>query len=212
MAIWQYQLNIIPKKAILEKYGKIPDTLFIDFINWKIYWENVTYDNGYPEPNFEDARTIKWWNNIKLDIKKTSEQIDQYVTRGDWNDDGERGFIGWKGNSEKEEDNDAHIAYDKKTNIISEFQFRTDLRNKENAMKFLNGMLNVCSQNDLMVLNTEGILFEPQTELIFEDIKNSNAVKFFSDPIEFLEKIGKEEDKRKLKEDSFWSKIKALLE
>ena len=30
MAIWQYQLCIIPKKAIVEKYGELPEKLFID--------------------------------------------------------------------------------------------------------------------------------------------------------------------------------------
>ena len=212
MAVWQYQLNIIPKKAILEKYGSIPNELLIDHDGWETYWENLVDIDNLPEPNFEDAKTIKWWTNIKIDIKKITQEIDKLVSRGDWNDDEESGFIGWKGDTEKEEDNDGHIAYDKNTNIISEFQFRTDLRNKQNATKFLNGMLKICEQNDLMVLNTNGILLEPKLELIFDDLKKSNAVHFLTDPEDFLDKIAKKQNKRQPKKVSFWSKIKALLE
>jgi hypothetical protein len=212
MAVWQYQLNIIPKKAILEKYGEIPKELFIDYDGWEKYWANVSFDNGIPEPEFEDAKTTKWWTDVRIDIKKIIDNIDQLVERGNWNDDEKSGFVGWKGDPEQEEDNDGHISYDKDTNIISEFQFRTDLRNKENATKFLNGMLNLCKQNDLMVFNTNGILFEPKPELIFEDLKKSNAITFLTDPIKFLDKIGKEEDKLKPKKSSFWSKIKTFWE
>ncbi len=35
MAIWQYQLNIIPKSAIFDKYGEIPEKLFIDEKGWE---------------------------------------------------------------------------------------------------------------------------------------------------------------------------------
>ncbi len=212
MAVWQYQLNIIPKKAILEKYGEIPNELFIDYDSWKKYWENVSFDSEIPEPEFEDAKTTKWWTDVRIDIKKVINQVDQLVKRGDLNDDENSGFVGWKGDSKKEEDNDGHIAYDIDTNIISEFQFRTDLRNKENVSKFLSGMLKICEQNDLMVFNASGILFEPKLEIIFEDLKKSNAVEFLTDPIKFLDKIGKKQDKQQPKKTSFWLKIKALLE
>ena len=84
MAVWQYQLNVVPKKSILEKFGKIPNELFIDYDNWERYWEERTFGKGFPEPDFEDAKTIKWWTNIKLDIKKTTTEIDKLVSRGDW--------------------------------------------------------------------------------------------------------------------------------
>lgn len=222
MAVWQYQLNIIPKKSILEKYGELPETLFINFDGWKNYWDNIAYENGFPEPGFEDAKTINWWKNIKLDAKKTAEQVDLYIKRDDWCDD-DSGFIGWKGNSELDEDNDAHISYDKKTNIISEFGFRTDLRNKKNLSRFLKGILNICAQNELMVFNTKGHLFEPNFDIIFEDIKKSNAVAFLTDPEKFLDKIAKKNNESKLKkgvvleneinlkEKSFWLKIKGLF-
>jgi hypothetical protein len=211
MAVWQYQLNIVPKKTILEKYGTIPNELLINDEGWEKYWENIVDIENLPEPDFEDANTIKWWKNIKIEIKKTTEQIDKLVTRANWGQDS-LDSINWKGNSEIKEDNDCFLSFDPKTQIIEDFHFRTDLRKKENITIFLNGMLNLCERNDLMVFNTNGILLEPKSELIFEDLKKSNAVKFLTDPEKFLDKIAEKENNRKPKKDSFWSKIKALLE
>ncbi|CAM3797740.1 hypothetical protein FLGE108171_15335 [Flavobacterium gelidilacus] len=222
MAIWQYQLNIIPKKSIIEKYGELPEKLFIDFDGWENYWKNRTSGDGFPEPKFEDAKTIKWWLKTNLNIEKIAKQFDLYVKRGDWSDD-DSGFIGWKGNSELNEDNDAHISYNKETKIISEFQFRTDLRTKENLDKFLRGILKICADNELMVFNTKGYLFEPDFQIIIADLKKSNAAAFLTDPVKFLDKLAEKnneanlkekaslEKQINLKEDSFWFKIKSLF-
>lgn len=222
MAVWQYQLNVIPKKAVLEKYGELPVKLFIDFDGWKEYWNNRRSQEGFSKPQFEDARTIKWWEKTKLDTKKVAEQIDLLVKRGDWSND-DSGFIGWKGNSNQDEDNDAHISYNTKTNIISEFQFRTDLRNKENLTKFLKGILNICRENELVVFNVEGHLFEPDFDIVFDDLKKSNALAFLADPIKFFDTIAEKNDDSKpqkeffvknenqLKGNSLWSTIKSLF-
>jgi hypothetical protein len=188
MAVWQYLLIVIPKKAILEKYGEIPNELLIDHEGWEKYWGNIADIEILPEPDFEDANTIKWWTNINLDINETSEQIDKLVSRADWGQDSIN-CINWKGSSENKEDNDCFISFDPNTQTVDEFQFRTDLRNKENSTKFLNGMLNLCQQNNLMVLNSNGVLFEAKSELIFNDIKRSSAATFLSDPATFLDKL-----------------------
>jgi hypothetical protein len=190
MAIWQYQLNMIPKKSVHKKYGQIPNKLFIDYHNWEIYWQERIKTKKLYEPNFEDGRTIKWWKDVELNIEKISIKIDEYVNRADWNKN-DSGFIGWKGDTKNKEDNDAHISYNIITNEISEFQLRTDLRDKQNATKFLNGMLSICQQNDLMIFNTNGILLQPKAELVFEDLKTSDAIKFLANPGEFLNQIKK---------------------
>ena len=212
MAVWQYQLNIIPKSGIIEKYGEVPNKLFIDEKGWKDYWDNVKFDNGFPDPEFEDARTIKWWKNTVLNIQETANQIDNLVKRGDWSNG--KDFIGWKGDSAKEEDNDCHIAFDEKTLVISEFQFRTDLRNIEKARSFMQGILDICAENNLLVMNTDGLLYEPEIELIFEDIKKSNAVKFLTNPVKFIEEIAENEDnilRIDPKRESIWKKIKSIF-
>jgi hypothetical protein len=211
MAIWQYQLNIIPRKSVLEKYGNIPLELFIDNDSWEKYWENIIDIENLPEPEFEDAKTIKWWNNINLDIKETSEQIDKLVSRANWGKDS-LNSINWKGNSNNEEDNDCYLSFDPNTKFINEFQFRTDLRNKEKATNFLNGMLELCVKNELIVFNTKGLLFEPKPELIYEYLRKSNAIDFLTEPEKFLDKIAERENKKKPKKISFWSKVKAYLD
>ena len=211
MAIWQYQLNIIPRKSVLEKYGNIPLELFIDNDSWEKYWENIIDIENLPEPEFEDANTIKWWNNIRLDIKETSEQIDKLVSRANWGKDS-LNSINWKGNSNNQEDNDCYLSFDPNTKFINEFQFRTDLRNKEKATNFLNGMLELCVKNELIVFNTKGLLFEPKPKLIYEDLRKSNAIDFLTEPEKFLDKIAERENKKKPKKVSFWSKVKEYLE
>ena len=41
MAIWQYPLDVIPKKSLIEKYGEIPKGLFYDTEDWKNYWGDL---------------------------------------------------------------------------------------------------------------------------------------------------------------------------
>ncbi|MCT4665207.1 MAG: hypothetical protein N4A45_08260 [Flavobacteriales bacterium] len=212
MAIWQYQLTILPKSAVVEKFGEVPNTLFIDKKAWKDYWETVKFDNGFPAPEFEDAQTIKWWKSSTLNIQETMSQIDKLVKRDNWSND--KYFISWKGDSEKEEDNDCHIALNNKTLEISEFQFRTDLRNLETAKKFMEGMISICIKNNLLLMNTDGVLFEPKMEIIFEDIKKSSAIEFLTNPREFIEEAVKNEDNRfrfEPTKQSIWSKIKNFI-
>jgi hypothetical protein len=184
MAVWQYNLTVIPKNSIIEKYGEIPQKLFIDVESWTKYREKWNNEKVQPEIDFEDAKTILWWKNSEIDLESTTIQIDELVSRASWS---EPNFLSWKSNDEN--DNDCHIAISEKNKIISEFIFRTDLRNKDNIELFLNGILNICKANELLLMNLEGYLFEPKMELIFEDLKKSNAIKFLSDPIKFLENI-----------------------
>ena len=206
MAVWQYQLSVIPKEAVIKKYGEIPSALVIENKKWEEYWENITDIENLPEPNFEDAKTIKWWENIDLNIRKASEQIDKLVTRANWGQDS-LNSINWKGDSNKNEDNDCYISFDQKTKVINEFNFRTDLRNKEKAKKFIIGMLDFCNENKLMVFNTKGFLFEPKPEIIYEDLKKSNAIDFLTAPEKFLDKIAEIENKKKLKKLSLWQRF-----
>ncbi|MDO6739458.1 hypothetical protein, partial [Wenyingzhuangia sp. 2_MG-2023] len=213
MAIWQYQLNIIPKKSILSKFGKIPIKLEINEDAWEKYWENIEDIEdieNLPEPDFEDVKTINWWKNKKLDLKIISSKIDKLVSRADYGKDSLNSII-WKGNSDKNEDNDCYISFDSNTKSINEFEFRTDLRDKEKAKIFLSGMLELCLENELMVYNTNGHLFESKPELIYEDLKKSNAVDFLTEPEKFLDKIAERKEIIKPKKLSLWSKIKAKM-
>jgi hypothetical protein len=155
MAIWQYHLNVIPKKSVADKNGAITKVV----IN-------------------SNNEAIAWRESTEVCIDFISKQIDKYVSRSTWNKK-DSGIISWKGDTNNKEDNDVLISYDLTTNRISGFQFRTDTRDKQNTTKFLNGILNVCKQNNLIVFNLDDVLIEPHLQLILEDLKTSDAVSFF---------------------------------
>lgn len=207
MAIWQYQLTVIPKQSVLGKFGKIPNKLEVNEEAWEKYWENVIDIENLPEPNFEDANTINWWKNSKIKKSELVENIDKLVKRAEWSKDSLES-ISWKGNENLKEDNDCFIAFNKYSKVIGEFSFRVDLRKKRNIENFLTGMLEICEKNELIVYNNEGILFLPKLELIIGDLKNSKAVDFLTNPGKFIEKIAKKENKSKIEKTNFWKKLK----
>lgn len=184
MAIWQYELNVIPRKGILDRYGEIPDKFFMDKEGWERFWKTFNRDFDNIKYDFEDAKTIQWWKNISFDVERVAEEMDKLVKRGKQS---RIGYIWWKGDMDNDEDHDAYISFDGETKEVKGFQFRTDLRNMTKALKFMEGMLGICSQNELMLMNVEGGLFEPRMELILEDMKTSNAKKFLTNPSKFIE-------------------------
>jgi len=204
MAVWQYTLTAIPEKGIIKKYGKVPQRLFESHKVLKTLpiSENVLQITD--KLTFQDIRKIKWWNETKIDLNLISAQIDKLETRGSWSNNVD--FFGWKGDTNNGKDNDCHISFDKDSLIVNEFHFRTDIRSRNNVSHFLSGMLVICKENDLLVMNSKGLLLKPDIEIILEDIKKSNAVDFLTDPKQFLDKII-EEDKKA----NFWSKIKVWL-
>ena len=67
MAIWQFNLTLIPKSALINKYNYIPDDLFIDNDGWENHFAKSDLHEAY---DFEDALTINWWD-------KSSIRVDQ---------------------------------------------------------------------------------------------------------------------------------------
>ena len=84
MAINQFITYILPKKAIELKFGEIPNQLEMKHSEWEKYTES---DNEDLEPEQEDARTINWWKEIKINITKLEKEIDNIITRASWTDD-----------------------------------------------------------------------------------------------------------------------------
>jgi len=183
MAIWQYQLTVIPQDVIIDLLGKLPDKLFIDKEARKIYWNNISNEINIV---VEDAWTFDWWKFTKIDIELIANQIDKLVTRGSFNNSD---FLSWKGDDKINEDNDAGICIDEETGKITDFRFRTDLRKFENISMFLYEMIKICNANDFLLMNNNGDLFEADIKIISEDLIKSNAARFLTDPIKFLESI-----------------------
>lgn len=166
MAIWQYSLLIIPEKSIGEDY--------------KCIFKNNT-TKYLPKTDF-------FWKESDIDVLKIVTEIDKLVERADWS---KENHYAWKGNSDNE-DNDGHIYLDSNTNKITEFFFRVDLRKKNNIKNFLHGLVKLCEQNELILINLKGEILEPKIEIIIENLKNSNAISFLKNPTAYIENLSKQ--------------------
>lgn len=181
MAVWQYRLTVIPKKALLDKYTELPEKLFIDHEGWNEYWDN-------PSGKIDDDSTVNWWQDQKVCIEDIRNKVDSLLPRASWNDS--KDCLIWK-MEQKKEDIDCSIFFNRRTKELESFDFRIDVRNSNTSIKFLKMILELCIERGFILMNTDGALIEPQKEKVFEDIKKSNAFKFVSDPKTFFKEIEK---------------------
>lgn len=184
MAIWQYYLKVIPKESVIRRYGFVPSKLEINHKGWANYRQNLI-DGNKSEIDFEDAQTFNWWKDIFFDTPKTAASIDNLVKRCSWS---HSKTIGWKGDTQNNQDNDVYLHFDDSENIF-EFTFRTDLRN--DSLDFLVDMLKICQKNNWLVMDAKGILFEPKYLEVYESMRKSNAAKFLENPEKFFQDFEK---------------------
>ncbi|WP_047547346.1 hypothetical protein [Psychroserpens sp. Hel_I_66] len=182
MAINQFITYILPKKAIEAKFGEIPSQLEIKHSEWEKFWEKYTSsDKEDLEPDFEDARTINWWKETKINITELETEIDKIITRASWTDDRI-----WK--SEKAEfDHDVSIGLNNTNEFIDEFMFRTDLTDIN--LNFLNSMLKICKENDWILMDRNGNLCNPNISDLRQIIKGSDADRFLKNPTNFFDEL-----------------------
>ncbi|WP_289658163.1 hypothetical protein [Flavobacterium panacagri] len=164
MAIWQYLLLVVPEDSIDSNYECI-------FKNNKTEY--------LPD-------TDSFWTNFNGDIPSIISELDQIIPKANW---GNETYLNWKGNGNKEEDNDACICLSDDKSKIESFQFRIDLRKASNISAVLQSILNLYEKNRLILIDLKGEIFQPKLEDIFKSIQISNATKFLSDPIQFLENL-----------------------
>lgn len=182
MAIYQFYIATIPKKGIIEFFGKVPKKLKVDF---KKRTENFLNDDIEDEFDYFEFVQNKCWNLAKINSQEIISQLDQILERADWGNDKESN--NWKTQNE-DIDNDAWILTNADQNQILEFTFRVDLRQSE--LKFLIEMIELSKENELLFIDNKGILVEPKIENVMQLIKNSNALKFIENPNKFLKDLG----------------------
>ena len=181
MAIYQFLTFVLPKNPIVEKYNTIPKSLEIKHAEWEKYWENYNMElNDEPEPEFEDAISTKWWKNIQIDIEELKTKIDKIIPRSDWSNQS------WKLENGKV-DHDLSIDFNEKGNYIEDFRFRTDL--SDSKLDFLNSILELCNQNEWILMDEKGNLCNPNIKELAELIKNSNPDRYLRNPIEFIDNL-----------------------
>lgn len=186
MAIWQFQLVIIPRKEILEKFGKIPHALKIDYEERTEHYHLKKEGLIEEEDEFSDALTQDWWSSTKIQPIEIIHQIDKKVRRANY---GRDTFVNWKFNNGKI-DNDASMSINEETGMIEEIRFRADLR--EEKLKFLKEMIEMAKKYDWLLMDMKGNLVEPNFEEVARLIKISNSFKFLKDPLKFLTDLEEE--------------------
>lgn len=181
MATYQFLLYVLPKKSVKEKYGIIPKQLEINHQGWEEYWESLDINlEEYPDPDFKDAISTKWWKTISIDYTKLQEEIDSLLPRSNWSNNT------WKSENKKV-DHDLFIDFNQQENYIEEFQFRVDLR--DSSLSFLNSMFNLCLKNEWILMDDKGNLSNPKIEELITLIQGSNADLFIRNPEEFFKNL-----------------------
>jgi hypothetical protein len=169
MAIYQYHLTVIPRQSILRHWDIIPVKVQVH--------NNLAFDE-------DDLINVKWWDKQQIDFGTFEKRILTFADKVEWTKEFKDG-----GSYGDNETNDISIYMDD-TGHLDEFSFRIDLR--EVDKEFINNVLTVAKDLDTLLLDRQGNLFDPTHENLADNIKNSNAFKFVTNPADFLNKLGKE--------------------
>jgi hypothetical protein len=177
MAIYQFNIDFIPRQSIVDKYRQVPAHLFIDHDAHEKHWQKDIES----EYDFEDALTIRWWDKAKSKFTDIEPLIDSFVKPIEWskNHADTRSY----GNNES---NDIFISLTT-DGYIDEFGCRIDLR--ELDKNFIENIFVIAKQLDCLLMDRKGTLFEPTFKKLIENIKQSNSFKFVSNPTDFLDKL-----------------------
>lgn len=183
MAIYQFQMTVIPKKGVLEKYGRIPEKLKINYEERKRHYNLKEEGLLDEDDHFEDALTQDWWSSTNILPIEIIHQIDKKVKRAHYSKDT---HISWKFYSQ-EVDNDAYMLVSEETGKIEELVFRADLR--EVKWTFLREMIELAATYDWLLMDVKGNLVFPKRKEVGKLIKKSNSHKFLIDPMKFLKEL-----------------------
>ncbi|MFL5740422.1 MAG: hypothetical protein ACJ75B_09415 [Flavisolibacter sp.] len=181
MAIWQFRIYFIPRLSLFDKYGQVPTQLEMNKEGWKDYIESGDLDK---EPEFEDALSISWWSTLNLDIKELLPTLQQFGELQEWTarTEGLRSF----GDTET---NDISVSFDHQTHKVQELSCRLDLRQIDKG--FINRFLSLATRHDCLLMDSQGRLYEPTVEKLFDTIQLSNANRFVEDPRQFFDDLSK---------------------
>jgi hypothetical protein len=186
MAIWQFSLTVIPRNGLIEKYGYLPDKLFIDSEKRQHFFDFKDSDiDSDDEIEYNDALSENWWHLTDILPIEIIHQMDKIVKRADYGDDF---WINWKTytfGDKLEIDNDAGLLINENTGKIEELSFRADLREPE--LLFLSKMLTLGQLYNWVFMDKKGFIANPNHEEVGKLIENSNALRFLKNPRQFLE-------------------------
>jgi hypothetical protein len=169
MAIYQYQLIVIPRQTILDYWDIIPVKVQVR--------DNPAFDK-------DDLINVKWWDKKLINFGTVEKRILNFADQVEWTKGSEN--VKTFGDNDT---NDISIVKDE-LGHLEEMDFRIDLR--EIDKRFIDNVLTIVQGLDCMLLDRQGNLFEPTHDNLSDNIKKSNAFKFVTNPTDFLDKLGKE--------------------
>ena len=183
MAIWQFHLTLLPKKAVLDTMGLLPENLPIDLEQRREYREQKKAGLVPDVDAYQDALARDWWANTPVQPIELTHRIDRLVWRTKPGDDL---APHWKTYT-PEKDNDAAMTINAETGRIESLSFRADLR--EEGLVFLKAMVRLAKQYDCLLMDALGNLAEPEPEAVRKLITRSHAFRFLQDPLQFLDDL-----------------------
>ena len=178
MAIYQYNIEFIPRKSILDKYGEIPNRLYIDHDALKDHLEKDNLESNY---DFDDAFTIRWWEERKILFSEIEPTIISFEKPVEWLKDS--ADLRRYGN---EATNDLTFVLTE-DGLIEDFGCRINISILDK--NFIDNIFTLAKQIDCLLIDRKGNLFEPTYDKLFENIKQSNSFKFVSNPTDFFDKL-----------------------
>ena len=178
MAINQYNISLIPRQSIINKYGELPSQLFINHEAWKRHLETKEFDSEY---DFEDAQTINWWKNREAIFKDIESYINSFTKPIEWS----KNYTDYKSYGD-DKSNDFYIGLTDELHI-DEFSCRIDVSKLDQS--FINHILIITKRLDCLLMDKKGNLFEPTFDKLVENIRLSNSFKFVSNPLDFFDKL-----------------------
>ena len=176
MAIYQAGFSLIPKQAVLDKYGRIPPRLIMTLgqEDWPVIesFDSENLDTVEYEPE------INWWQNgiEAKHLKNALERVIAHTPETEYSPTMLH-FGSYNGN-------DAIICFDAETGQIEEAGIRLDLRQDLDFL--LNQLIICCKDLDLLLLSKDGELIQPDKRELTKSIKHSSAFSFLTNPDQFL--------------------------
>lgn len=146
MASSQFKLSIVPKNAIIQQIGVVPEKLYVLSKNKWIMtcWKIATIQA----------------DDIILQIDQLLPQIHFAATH-----------IGWKMQSGAL-DNDVWMLIEEETRQIKLLDFRANVG--EQGLAFIEKMVSIAGQYDCLLIDRENNVIEPKMEAVLEQVKISH--------------------------------------
>ncbi len=184
MAIYQFRLNLIPRKGVIHEFGFIPNQLKINTQERENHYyleKDKLLDSA---DFFLDALTINFWDSAEILPTEIIYYINKLFPRKPVKSMSD--YYYWKHykrTSDSTIDHDASLDLTK-NGKIKELHFRADL--KEPHLTFLTGFIEIAKSMIAFCWTYRGNLISPEEKQVYKLIKLSNSYKFLTNPEKFL--------------------------